>query len=294
MAAITTYRGLPSSLIPYLQAVFSRKPLLAPSGYISTDIQVIADRVKINPWHVRRYCDICGITPAGTLPPAYLHVLAMPLHMRLFTHPRFPAKVLGLVHLRNNIRQHIQLPVDSTIQLSVRFDSLRETDMGQEYDVITTATISDQIAWMEVSTMLARRWVAGKRPVIERGTRDESRLLCERTVDAVANTGRRYALVSGDYNPIHLFDRTAQRYAFKQCVAHGMWSLARCVGLGDSYLPSVPMELDAQFKLPVYLPSNFLFRAQRSNSGIELALTTTKGDRLHLSVQAKPLGTLAA
>jgi acyl dehydratase len=155
--------------------------------------------------------------------------------------------------------------------------------------VITTASIDGERVWEEISTMLARRHVAGKRPAIERGSRDEARLLCERTVDAPANTGRRYASISGDYNPIHLFDRTAQWFSFKQCVAHGMWSLARCVGLGESYLPAYPLEIDAQFKLPIYLPSDFVFRAQRSDAGVDLSLSTVKGDRLHLSVQTREL-----
>jgi len=86
-----------------------------------------------------------------------------------------------------------------------------------------------------------------------------------------------------------LFDRTAQWFSFKQCVAHGMWSLARCVGLGESYLASCPVEIDAQFKLPIYLPSDFVFRAQRADWGIDLSLSTVKGDRLHLSVQARGL-----
>jgi acyl dehydratase len=281
---------LPPSLFQYGQAVFSRKPLLAPANHVIPDLRVTARQVHINAAHVKRYCDVCGTTPGPSLPAAYLHVLAMPLHMRLFTHADFPARVLGLVHLRNTIRLLRPIALDSTVELSACYNTLRETESGQEYDLVTTATVADEVAWEEVSTMLARRHVAGKRPVIERGNRDEARLLCERTVSAAPNTGRRYAAVSGDYNPIHLFDRTAQWFSFKQCVAHGMWSLARCVGLGEAYLPSCPFEIDAQFKLPIYLPGDFVFRAQRADRGIDLALSTVKGDRLHLSVRARQLG----
>lgn len=289
MTEMQRYKGLPTTLLQYGQAVFSRKPLLAPDGALIPDIHVTAQRVRVNAAHVKRYCDVCGIEPGDHLPAAYLHVLAMPLHMRLFTHPQFPARVMGLVHLRNVIRQWRPIAVSGEIELQVRYNSLRETDSGQEYDVMTTAFVDDKTVWEEVSTMLARRQIAGKRPVIERANRDEARLLCERTVAAAANTGRRYALVSGDYNPIHLFDRTAQWYSFKQAVAHGMWSLSRCVGLGQPYLPAYPSQIDAQFKLPIYLPGDFVFRAQREEAGIELSLTTVKGDRLHLSVQARSI-----
>jgi len=286
---LQTYQGLPSTFIQYVRAVCSRKPLLAPEGCAAPTIRVTAQQVRVNAAHVQRYCSICGITPTEFLPPAYLHVLAMPLHMRVFTHRLFPAKVLGLVHLRNMIRQWQPIPIDSVLELRVDYDSLRETESGQEYDLITSAHLDGRLVWEEISTMLARRHLAGKRPVIERGQRNEQQLLCEHTVNVRSQTGRRYAWVSGDYNPIHLFNRTAQWFGFKQCVAHGMWSLSRCIGFGHSYLPAFPIEIDAQFKLPIYLPSDFVFRAQRNDVGVDLSLSTVKGDRLHLSVQAKPI-----
>lgn len=292
MSEVIAFKGLPSSALQYCQAVLSRKPLLAPENLSSPDLRFVAKQVKLNAAHVKRYCESCGLAPQQQtslqyVPPAYLHVLAMPLHMRLFTHRLFPAKVLGLVHLRNVIRQLQPLASDAVIDLDVRFNTLRETDSGQEYDLLTSARVDDQVVWEEVSTMLARRHVAGKRPTIERDQRDEARLLCETTVGVAANAGRHYAIVSGDYNPIHLFNRTAQWFGFKQCVAHGMWSLSRCLGLGAAYLPAFPVKIDAQFKLPVYLPSEFVFRAQRNVAHTDLSLCTTKGDRLHLSVQAQ-------
>lgn len=291
MTVMQRFKGLPSTPWQYLLAMTSRKPLLAPPATSIPDINVVAQQVRINEAHVRRYCAACGIEPSGHLPAAYLHALAMPLHMRVFTHPQFPVKVLGLVHLRNIIRQWRPISVSRAPELRVRYNSLRETEGGQEYDFITSAVIDGNTVWEEISTMLARRHTAGKRPVIERGKRDESRLLCEHTAGVDANTGRRYALVSGDYNPIHLFDRTAQWFSFKQAVAHGMWSLSRCVGLGQSYLPDYPVQIEAQFKLPIYLPGDFVFRAQRSDDGVHLSLTTIKGDRLHLSVQTGKIAT---
>lgn len=281
-----SFAGLPSSVWPYMQVMSSNKPLLAADACEIPDITIEARSVRINPRHLRRYRDVCGIETSSVLPHAYPHVLAMPLHMRVFTHPKFPVKVLGLVHLRNVIRQREAIPATAQLKLSVRFNTLRETAMGQEYDLITTAAAAGRVVWEETSTMLARRMTQSKRPTIERAQRDETSIVAEQTIAAAAKTGRRYAWVSGDFNPIHLFDRTAQWFHFKQTVAHGMWSLARCIGLAEKYLPAGPMELDAQFKLPIYLPSEFVFRSQRSADGLDLSLTTTKGDRLHLLVKS--------
>lgn len=289
MTVSESFNALPSMVLPYCKVVTSRKPLLAGHDVRMPSLRIEARQVRISASHLRRYREICGIVDDGRLPPAYLHVLAMPLHMRVFTHPQFPVKVLGLVHLRNVIRLWQAIPAGSVVRLEVDCNTLRETDSGQEYDLLTRAYVGQQLVWEEVSTMLARRATPGKRPSIERAQRDESRIIAEQTIQTTANTGRRYAFVSGDFNPIHLFDRTAQAFQFKQCVAHGMWSLARCLGQAHSSLPADHVEFDAAFKLPIYLPSEFVFRSQRREQGVELSLTTPKGDRLHLLVRCDTL-----
>lgn len=289
MSTRQSFASRPSSFIPYLQVVTSRKPLLAPDHTTPERIEIEARRVRIAAAHLGRYREICGIPSAAALPPAYLHVLAMPLHMRIFTAAKFPAKVLGLVHLRNVIRQYTPVFAHDVLGLQAEFAALRETDNGQEYDLLTRAVRDGQTVWEEVSTMLARRMTPGKRPSIERATKNADEVLAESTLDVPENIGRRYAWNSGDFNPIHLAGATARLFNFKQAVAHGMWSLARCAGAAAPHLPAGAMQLDAQFKLPIYLPSQIVFRCQRAGAGVDMSLTTPKGDRLHLLMQARPL-----
>ena len=52
-----------------------------------------------------------------------------------------------------------------------------------------------------------------------------------------ADLGRRYAAVSGDRNPIHLYPLTAKALGFPRQIAHGMWSKARCVAALENRLP---------------------------------------------------------
>ena len=287
MSVELSFDGLPSMVWPFCKILVSGKPLLAANNCAPPTLHVHARGVKIKPTHLRRYREVCRIAPSNVLPHAYLHAIAMPLHLRVFTHELFPVKVLGLVHLRNVIRQLQPIAIDSTLDLQVSYDSLRETESGQEYDIVTRCEVAGQLVWEEVSTMLARRATPGKRPSIERAQRNAEQIVEEKLIAVAANTGRRYALVSGDFNPIHLFDRAAHAFQFKQAIAHGMWSLACCVGLAAESFAESPVELDAQFKLPVYLPSEFVFRQQRTANGADLSLSTPKGDRLHLIVRVR-------
>ena len=50
-----------------------------------------------------------------------------------------------------------------------------------------------------------------------------------RSGGCASDLGRQYAAVSGDRNPIHLFDLTAMPLGFRHHIAHGMWSKARCL-----------------------------------------------------------------
>lgn len=278
------FRKLPWMLANMVRVVSSNKPMIAPPETPMGRTIATAFNVPIRTRHLARYRAVCGIPDAPTLPHAYAHVLAMPLHMFVFASPSFPVKVLGLIHLRNTIRVYQAIPNEAKLSLHVECDTMRETPSGQEYDLITRAHRGESLVWEEVSTMLAHRATPGQRPTIERAGAAEVKT----KLDVPNNTGRRYARVSGDINPIHLSARTAGWYGFKQAVAHGMWSMSRSLGEAAPFLPAAPLQIDTQFKLPLYLPSETIFRCQRNGPQVELSLSSTK-DRLHLATQVKPL-----
>jgi len=280
-----SFRGLPGMLANYVRVVAGRKPMIAPVTAQMGRTVVTANDVHIRPEHVARYRSVCGIPDAPTLPHAYPHVLAMPLHMGVFTSPHFPVKVLGLIHLRNTIRYYQPLLNGSRLSIKVECDTMRETPSGQEFDLVTYAELGGKPAWEEISTMLAHRATPGQRPTIERAGASEIKT----TVEVATDTGRRYARVSGDFNPIHLSARTARWFGFKQAVAHGMWSMSRSLGEAAAQLPSLPVQIDTQFKLPLYLPSSVIFRCQRDASQTTLSFSSMKGDRMHLATQIKAL-----
>lgn len=278
----------------YARVLLGKKPYTAPEGTVAEPIDLEVRQVRISPAHLQRYRDICGVPasqPASYLPPAYLHVLAMPLHMQLFVAPKFPVKVLGLIHLRNTIRVHRQFDLGAPLRLHVHFDTLRLTDAGQEYDFTTRYECGGETVWEEISTMFARGnappKAGSKRPSIERSNHPAQGTVTQ-TLTIAENTGWRYARVSGDFNPIHLTARTAAMFGFKQAVSHGMWSMGRCLGAAAEQLPAGKIQVDAQFKLPVYLPSEALARSWPAGNGVDIAMCTLRGDRLHLAVQVRP------
>ena len=94
------------------------------------------------------------------------------------------------------------------------------------------------------------------------------------------NTGRRYAMTSGDFNLIHIHAVTAKAFGFKQAIAHGMWSKARVLAslnLADAY------EADVFFKLPMYLPSKVEFLTAVNASETDFMIRSAKNKKPHVT-----------
>jgi acyl dehydratase len=98
-----------------------------------------------------------------------------------------------------------------------------------------------------------------------------------------ADVGRRYGAASGDRNPIHLHPLTARLFGFPRAIAHGMWTVARC--LAAHGVPQA-VRVGAEFRAPVLLPGTVAFAADGSR--FELRGTGEAG-RLHVSGRVDPL-----
>jgi hypothetical protein len=72
------------------------------------------------------------------------------------------------------------------------------------------------------------------------------------------DVGRRYGAASGDRNPIHLYPLTARLFGFPRAIAHGMWSVARC--LAEHGAPQAVL-VRAEFRAPVLLPGTVSYGA---------------------------------
>lgn len=87
--------------------------------------------------------------------------------------------------------------------------------------------------------------------------------------------GRRYGAASGDRNPIHLYPLTARLFGFPRAIAHGMWTVARC--LAEAPRPDDVQGVRADFRAPVLLPATVTYAADAT--GFQLRGT----GRVHLT-----------
>jgi len=245
-------------------------------------LSVKVSGVKADAALVERYRDVCGFAPSDVLPITYPQVLVTSLHLWLMTQPDFPFSLLGLVHLRNKIEQTHGLPVDGVYDVVASVGPARRIPNGIIFDLITEFTdVSGEVVYKSVTTPLVRLksdMPKGKMPEpVLSGVADY------KEISAPANTGRRYASVSQDYNPIHLFPLTARLFGFKQAIAHGMWTVARCAALLEADLESAPKELQVQYRAPVMLPTKGVLKRSLTNKGHEFLMLAANQERTYLS-----------
>jgi acyl dehydratase len=233
--------------------------------------------------HVAAYAAVCGFPVKDTAPLTFPHVLAFPLHIAVLSSPEFPFPAIGTLHLANSITQHRAVGVGETLRIEVHTSPVRAHPKGRAVDFLTTATADGETVWESISTYLRRG------PSGETGSSEDDgappgdlRVVPGRVTWRLGgDVGRRYAAVSGDHNPIHLHSLTAKALGFPRQIAHGMWSLARCVGALENRLPGA-VTVEAAFKKPIFLPGAVAFGQEPHDGGIAFALTSPKDGAPHL------------
>ncbi len=96
--------------------------------------------------------------------------------------------------------------------------------------------------------------------------------------------GRRYARVSGDVNPIHLTALAAKGFGFPRAIAHGMWSMARCLSALQPRLPDAYVA-DVEFRRPVLLPSTVELRTRAVDGGYDVVVSSRGGEHLRGTIR---------
>jgi len=254
-----------------------KEPNADPSSLVFT-----REGVTIERDHAAAYARVCGFPAKDTVPLTYPHMLAFPLHMRAMTSPQFPYPAVGTVHVENVITGQRPVSPGETLDVTVRVSTPRPHAKGTVVDFLSEVRAGDELVWESISTYLRR----GRSTATEAGAAPRS--LMFDTIPAgttewrlPGDLGRRYGAVSGDRNPIHLYPMTAKALGFPRQIAHGMWSLARCVAAIENRLPDT-VTVEVAFKKPILLPGTVAFGHEASASGQAFALTSPKDGAPHL------------
>lgn len=246
------------------------EPVLPSTAYRVRSVRIDADRS-------RDFDHLMGGPATDLVHPGVLHVLAFPVSLALMARRDFPFPLLGLVHLRNQVLQHRPVRVGELVDVECRVRDLRPHRKGRTFEAVSTILGGDgEIIATDVSTYLTKGGAPSSEALgtgapssempaseasSESGGRAERRAFDAPTPTGrwslPADTGRRYAAVSGDVNPIHMSALSAKAFGFPSAIAHGMYTASRAFTEARVDL-SRPLRWDVSFEAPVTLPGTVL------------------------------------
>lgn len=285
-ATVLEYERLPSLKTSYARLLAAQlRRRRAPRPLVIPRVTASVPRVRIDLEHLDHYREVCGFDGGAEVPLTYPQVLVSGLQAELLLTPAFPLPLLGIVHVRSSIVQRRPVAPGDTLAVTCEIGPHRDLERGLELDVLARVSVGEELAWSSTTTVLWRKahekTARAVAPLPQIGGRRVSWAL-------EGNAGRRYARVSGDYNPIHLFALTARLFGYARPIAHGLLVLARCIAELGSDLPRPPLQLEVAFERPVLLPARVLFATEPVGAGIDFAVLTADAAKAHVTGRVRP------
>jgi hypothetical protein len=204
------------------------------------------------------YQHLVGESASDILPAGFIHALAFPVSMSVMNRDDFPLPLLGMVHLSNRVEQHGAVVFTEALDIRSWAENLRGHRAGTQVDIVAEVRRAGEteVRWKGTSTYLAKGvFLPGidkpsAPPEPSTFSAPDPTALWQLGVD----TGRAYAAVSGDFNPIHLSVLSAKALGMRRSIAHGMYLASRALAdvgaaKGDSF------SWDVAFEAPVFLPA---------------------------------------
>ena len=203
--------------------------------------------------HVARYCAALGFVP-GAVPLTWWYLPVQRAHMATMLTDAFPYRLAGIVHVENELVAHAAPPANTPIRLDTRIDILPPSGSGAVYCALeTVGSAGGEAVFSCTSKYLA---VRGQRsgqarraaPAVQPGSVIDSWTL-------PPASGRAYARVSGDWNPIHLTRWSARLLGLPAPIIHGMHSVARSCAALEAAAQRRVSAMSVRFTAPVPLGS---------------------------------------
>ncbi|WP_167995908.1 MaoC family dehydratase [Arthrobacter pigmenti] len=228
--------------------------------------------VSARPEHVRAFQALMG-QPAGEfMPSGYQHVLAFPVAMSVLARDDFPLPLLGMIHLRNDVEDFSPVKVSEELSVTAWVENLKRHRSGTTVDAVVELENSTGLAWRGRSTYLAKgTYLPDSTEQAPASDAASDGVLPDypTTVWTLGpDAGRRYAAISGDYNPIHLSGPSARLLGMRKPIAHGMYLASRMVAEAGPR-EWTPMRWTVDFHSPVPLPSKVFLALDVDRPGSE-------------------------
>jgi hypothetical protein len=218
--------------------------------------------------HLARYCAALGFdgsAGSGAVPLTYWYLPVQRAHMATMLSDDFPYRLAGMVHVENALVGHGVAPPNglhnAQIVLTTRIDILPPSASGAVYCALATEGSANGVPVFTCTSkyLAVRGRRSGKvKPVMPPAPAQQGSVIDSWTL--APSSGRAYARVSGDWNPIHLTRWSARLMGLPAPIIHGMHSVARTCAALEAAAARPVSAISVRFTAPVTLGSTAVLR----------------------------------
>lgn len=250
-------------VLTLLRALFKRPRRPLPSALPELVTEYRLERLP--PEDVARYRAAFGFADER-IPLTWWYLPAQRAHLATMLDARFPFRIAGLVHMENALEEHGPVAPGQALVLRTVLRLLPVSSSGTLRCVLeTTGSAGGAPVFGCSSTYLVRRGERGGAKQPDADADLSGPPLARWTLDGAA--GRRYARLSGDWNPIHLARWSARLMGMRGPIIHGMHTLASCCAALENASGRRAVRIACRFRSPVALGSAAVLRSTSGAGG---------------------------
>ncbi|TKB45063.1 MaoC/PaaZ C-terminal domain-containing protein [Thalassotalea mangrovi] len=255
-------------MLTYLK-ILTKKNLSADA---ITNFQCQFRNCQVDLKNQQSFRNVMHLSHDQPLPISYEFITAFPYILKVSADKRFAYSALGLVHLSSEFQCFQEL--DRTAEFDLNIDVIQDIEhaKGKAVKMVIEFYQDNKLCVRNTNLMLKKsKHLGEQRPQqAPKMFQQEYFLLLNHKL------ARRYASISGDYNPIHMYDFTARLFGFDHAIIHGMY-------LAHRLLLDKKVETDhcrISFKKPCKLPAKVGVCRQEQQ-----LYAFSNGDQLHMEIE---------
>lgn len=234
---------------------------------------------EIDENQLKKYKDFIGLDISGVA-LSYLYTLAQRAQLAVLVSDAYPLPIFGMVHIDNELTLLNEIKMSCKIELKVHLSFEQEALTHKLYAIFNVDLFQEG---ERVSNCVSKYFAS-----LGRQKSDKKKNKFELSLDGFTDfkeqafdvsDAQKYAVVSGDFNFIHLHPLLGKLFGFKSSIIHGMCTSAMLMASLENSKKALTAKQRVSFKRPILLPDCVKFLSNENN---ELKVVSTDHKTLYL------------
>ncbi|MAX81705.1 MAG: hypothetical protein CL843_16205 [Crocinitomicaceae bacterium] len=221
------------------------------------------------------------------VPLTYIYTIAQRAQTALMLDKHFTLPIPGMVHIENQLTQKSELdPYSSFDVTSSAFVAYEESDSLKPTFEVELVQNGHVVATCRSIYTVKRK--DKKQKIRKKALAPLQQAKHQELWNVNAKTGKEYASISGDKNPIHTSLIFAKMLGFKTQIMHGWYSVCKIEQFLEGHYNQNVSDISVKFLSPVLLPSQPKFLLQQDeNKAFNYQLVNHSNARILLTGKMK-------